>query len=105
MLPHTSKRRTTTNLKTRNNQNCQKMKTVWKSDNQGVIEETLIKTNRRGGDWQPGRSGSTARWQLVDQVVPHLHADKLGGTTREKDRPRVPAQGNKASKTSGYKNL
>ena len=26
MLPHTTKRRTTTNLKTKNNQNCQKIK-------------------------------------------------------------------------------
>ena len=26
------------------------------------------------------------RLQLVDKVVPHLHEDKLGGTTGEKDR-------------------
>ena len=32
----------------------------------------------------------TARWWLADQVVPHLHADKLGGTTGERDRPRNP---------------
>ena len=28
--------------------------TVWKSDNQGVKEETFIQTGRRGGDRQPG---------------------------------------------------
>ena len=31
--------------------------TVYKSDNQGVKEETLIRTGRRGGDGQPGRRG------------------------------------------------
>ena len=34
--------------------------TVWKSDNQGVKEETFIQTGRRGGDGQPGREDS---WQ------------------------------------------
>ena len=31
-----------------------------------------------------------ARWRLMDQVVPHLHADKLGGTIKEQDRPHNP---------------
>ena len=31
-----------------------------------------------------------ARQRLSDQAVPHLHADKLGGTTRERDRPCNP---------------
>ena len=35
-------------------------RTVWKSDNQGVKEETFIQTNRRGGDGQPGGEDS---WQ------------------------------------------
>ena len=44
-----------------------------------------------------------ARWWLADWAVPHSHADKPGGTTREQDRPprgqpRAPGQGNKASK-------
>ena len=26
------------------------------------------------------------RWHLMDQVVPHFHADKLEGTTGEQDR-------------------
>ena len=29
--------------------------TIWKSDNQGVKEETFIQTGRRGGDWWLGR--------------------------------------------------
>ena len=32
-------------------------RTVWKSDNQGDKEETLIQTSRRGGDGQLGRAG------------------------------------------------
>ena len=90
MPPCTTKRRKTTNLKTKNNQNCQKIK-LWKSDNQGVKEETFIQTGRKGGDGQTGWSRLATRQWLVDQVrwwltewvVPHLHADKLGGTTRE----------------------
>ena len=31
-----------------------------------------------------------ARWRLVDEVVPHLPADKPGGTTRGRDRPHNP---------------
>ena len=35
-------------------------RTIWKSDNQGVKEETFIQTGRRGRDAQPGREDS---WQ------------------------------------------
>ena len=31
-----------------------------------------------------------ARQWLADSVVPHLHADKLGGTTGERDRLQDP---------------
>ena len=31
-----------------------------------------------------------ARQLLAEQVVPHLCADKLGGTTGERDRPHNP---------------
>ena len=48
--------------------------TVWKSDNQGVKEETFIQTGRRGRTTKPGRGDSQqgkwledgARWQLVE---------------------------------------
>ena len=36
-----------------------------------------------------GRVGQ-ARWRIADWVVPHSHADKPGGTTEERDRPRNP---------------
>ena len=55
--------------------------TAWMSDNQGVKEETFIQTGRRGGDGQLGQRGLTARWQLEDPELPHLRADKPGGTT------------------------
>ena len=66
-------------------------RTVWKSNNQGVKEETFIQTSRRGRDGQSEWRGFTARQQLEDQakwrlaelVVPHLCVDKLGGTTGE----------------------
>ena len=86
-------------IKNKNKQN-QQNRTVWKSDNQGVKEDTFIQTGRRGRDEQPSQEDSSkvaaggpgwARRQLVDcardglaeLVVPHLHADKLGGPTGE----------------------
>ena len=39
---------------------------VWKFNNQGVKEETLIQTSRRGGDRQPRKRGHEARWWLPD---------------------------------------
>ena len=68
--PHTTKRSTTTNLKTKNNQKLPENQTVWKSNNQGVKEETFIQTGRRRGDGQLGGddSGKAA-------------ADGLGGHT------------------------
>ena len=58
--------------------------------NQGVKEKTFIQTGRRGRDGQPEGRGLSARWQLAGRVILHLHADKLGGTTGERDRPRNP---------------
>ena len=58
-------------------------KTIWESDNQGVKEETFIRTGRRGGDGQLVQRGIAAGWQLEDQKVPHLHADKPEGTPGE----------------------
>ena len=66
LLPCTTKRRTTTNLKTKSNQNCQKIEPLWKSNNQGVKKETFIHTGRRGGVGQPRWRGCAAR-QLTEQ--------------------------------------
>ena len=62
-----------------------KNRTVRKSDNQGVKEETVTQSGRRVGDGKPGQRGHAARqwrtrqarWQLVDWAVPHSHDDKL----------------------------
>ena len=83
-------------------------RTVWKSDNQGVKEETLTQTGRGGGDWQPGgedpqkaaaggpskvadcgtgqarlQLADPTRWWLADPVAPHSHLDKPRGTAGE----------------------
>ena len=60
--PPTTKRRTTTNLKTKKTTRTDR--TVWKSDNQGVKEETFIHTGRRDRDGQLGRGLMARRWQL-----------------------------------------
>ena len=65
---HTTKRRTTTNLKTKTQQELTENQTVWKSNNQGIKEETFIQTGRRGRDGQLGWKGLTARQQLEDGV-------------------------------------
>ena len=85
--PHTTKRKTTTNLKTKNNQNCHKNQTVWKSNNQEV-KETFIQTGRRGRDRQLGQRGHAARRQLEDPVGEAADgrsgeavAGRLGGPT------------------------
>ena len=54
-VPPCTTKRTTANLKTKNNRTALNQ-TVWKSDNQGVKEETFIQTFiKRGGDGQLGR--------------------------------------------------
>ena len=64
--PCTTKRRTTTNLKTKN-KHLPENQTVWKSDNQGVKEEAFIQTARRGRDRQPGWRGRAAWCRLAGQ--------------------------------------
>ena len=61
LLLHTTKGRTTTNLKT-NNQNCQKIKLQRSLNNQGVKEETFVQTGRRGRDrqWEERTHGKAA---------------------------------------------
>ena len=86
-------KRRTTNLKTKNNQNCQKIelcgssttKELKKKHSSRLVGE--VETGSQGReDGQCNRPG-WARGQLVDWVVPHSRADKLGGTTGEQDRP------------------
>ena len=59
--PHNQKR-TTTNLKTKNNQICQKIK-LYGVQHRGVKDETFIQTGRKVRDRQPGQR-NMARWRL-----------------------------------------
>ena len=53
----------------------------------------------RAHDKAAARGPGQARWRLAEPAVPHLCADKPGGTTGEQDRPHNPGsqRGNKAS--------
>ena len=93
MPPHTTKTRTTTNLKTKKQRELTENQTVWKSDNQGV-KETFIQTDRRGGDGQLGREDSqqgsgwwTGRDVGLQTGQSHIHVqinqeEQLGSETR-----------------------
>ena len=112
LLPHRTKRRTTTNLKTKNNQNCQEIEvygsptTITKIYSfrlvRGVETGSQGKEDvRQGVAWRTG----WARWQLVGQAVPHLCADnreeQLGSEINH--ATRVTAWGNKASEPLAVK--
>ena len=105
--PHTTKR-TTTNLKTKTNQNCQKIE-LYGSPTTGELKKKHSsrpgggvemvswgrEDSRQGSSWRtrareaaPGRPGEVAAGELgearlVDWAVLYLHADKPGGTTGE----------------------
>ena len=64
--PCTTRRRTTTNLKSKKQPELPENRTVWKSNNQGVKEETLIQNGRRDGDEQLGQIACMARWWMED---------------------------------------
>ena len=86
-LPHTTQRRTRTNLKTKNNQNCQ----IFKLHGRATTLQLKKHSSRLVGGAELGsRGGEDAqprRW-LMDQLVPHSWADKLGGTIGKRDRPQ-----------------
>ena len=99
--PHTTKRRTTTNLKTKNNQNWQKIK-LYRSLTTKELKKKhsfrVVGGAETGSHWEDTRQGSCWQtWQLEDQtrqklVVqadPHLHANKSRGTGK-RDRPQNP---------------
>ena len=85
-LPPCTTKKRTTNLKTKNNQNCQKIKLYGSLTTKELKEETFIHTSRMGGDGQLGQRECMARWRLADEAGPHLHVDKPEGTTGEWDR-------------------
>ena len=90
--PCTTKRRTTTNLKTKNNQNCQKIKLHGSLTTKELKKKHLSKPvgEVKMGSWgrQDLRQGGScrtwwARWWLADRAVPHSRANIPGGTTGE----------------------
>ena len=54
-------------FKNKKQPNLPENKTVWKSDNQEVKEETFNQTSRRSGVRQLGLRGLAVRWRLEDQ--------------------------------------
>ena len=66
-LPSCTTKRRTTNLKKKQKTQMPENRTVWKSDNHRVKEETFIQTGRRGGDGKRGQRGLEAKWWLEDQ--------------------------------------
>ena len=100
MLPHTTKTRTTTNLKTKSNQNRQKIKLygslttkelkkkhlsrpVGEAETGSCAERTCGKAAGCGAGWARQWLADLVRQWVVDWEAPHLCADKLGGTTGE----------------------
>ena len=99
MLPCKTKRKITTNLKTKTNRTTRKIKLYGSPTTKELKKKHSSRlvggaeTGSRGEkDIWPRRGWRTGweRWQLAEQAVPHLRADKQGGTTRELDRPRNP---------------
>ena len=97
MPPCTTKRRTTTNLKTKNHQNCQKIELYGSPTTKELKKKHpsrqvgRVETGSRDGEnVQQGSRLGWAKWQLVDWAVPHFRADKQGGTTGARDRPHNP---------------
>ena len=114
-LHHTTKRGIKTNLKMKKQPELPDYKTAWKSDNQGVKEETFFQTSSRGREGIVGLRGCSARQQLVDQArwqltdrISHIPVlisweEQLGSQTN--CTPQGSSMGKASIKTSGCKNL
>ena len=88
MLPRTTKRRTT-NLETKINQNCQKIKLYGSPTTKEIKKKH---SSRPVGETEMGSRAERTCGKAVagGQRVPHLRADKRGGATGEQDRPCNP---------------
>ena len=89
-VPPRTKKRTITNLKTKNNQNWQKIKLYLSPTTKELKEETFIQTARRGRDQQPGgedsQQGGVWRTGLSYIHVQTNQEEQLGSG----DRPHNP---------------
>ena len=63
LFPHTTKRRTT-NLKTKDNQNCQKIELHGSPITKELKKKNSSFSSRRGGDRQAGQRGHMAKWRF-----------------------------------------
>ena len=83
-----NQKKDTTNLNTKNNQNCQKIKLRGTLTTNKLKKHSsrLVEGAETGSPMETMRDKVEDRMDkvgLIDQVLPHLCADKLGGTTRE----------------------
>ena len=105
---HTTTRRTTTNWKTKNKQNCQNIELYGSQTTKELKKHSSrpvggVETRSQGG--VAARGPRQARWQLADQTAP-IYMWKTGRNNwriRQTTQPRVPARGNKASKSLAVK--
>ena len=70
MHPHTTRRRTTTNLKTNNNQNCQKIK-LYRSPTTKELKKKH--SSRPVGGVETGGSGGEDSWQVCGWQTGQSH--------------------------------
>ena len=98
-VPPRATERTTTNLKTKTNQNHQKIKLyrsltteeLQKKHSSRLVGGAEMSSQDGEDSWQGGGWRTRwAKWQLVEWAVPPVCADKLGGSTGEQDRPHDP---------------
>ena len=90
--PCTTKRRTTTNLETKNNQNWYKVK-LYGSPTTKELKKKHSSRLLGGAEtwgWASRQRRLAARRPLVEWAVPHLHADKPGQNTAQRDTPCNP---------------
>ena len=107
MPRHTTKNRTTKNLKRKNNQNCQKIELYASLTTRELKKKhsfrpvggaemgsqaERIQGGVAAGRLSEGAAGGLERdkWQMADWAVPHLHVDKPGGISGWRDRPQNP---------------
>ena len=96
MPPRTIKRRMTTNLKTKKNQNCQKIELY------GSLTTKELKKKHSSRLVRGAETGSQGGEDLRQGGSPTFacgHTRRNNWRMRQTAQPRVPAQGNKASKS------
>ena len=94
MHPCTTKRRMTTNEKKNKQPELPENRTVWKSDNQKVKEETFIQISRRYGEDTQQGGGWKTKWSHICVQI----TGKNNWGARHIEQPRVLVRENIASK-------